>query len=345
MSPLPLIVAGLCTPERRRYAAGLARATGRGLLELAGGAGPVAGATPVRIARDRTELDHVVIDADVDVDVQHLDVVTRRPAAALVCVVDARHLLDDLRDGAPLDEHAAAGDDRGDVGARARRAAHLLESADLVAFVQWEDVDTPRLSLLMALVSHLAPTARVRLSRGPAEDARALLADRPAPDERAERAGWVRLLNDEHDPHLTDRRIDSLRYERLRPFHPERLVRALDEIDAGGHGRMLRSAGFCRIATRPGILARWEHVGSAIWIDPLDAGLESAATGQDLVITGLDLRAGDLVATLDRALLTDEELEAGAEQWRGYPDPLPAWDPAPSDAVRRWPRAPGGEDH
>ncbi|GAA3028854.1 CobW C-terminal domain-containing protein [Microbacterium dextranolyticum] len=338
MEPVPLIVTGLCTPERKRYSAGLAAATRRGLIEIPGGHAAVGGSTPTRITPAAGDLGHVVVDVDVDVDVRHLDVVMGSPAPPIVCVIDARHLIDDLRDGSPLDPRAPAGDDRGDVGARARRAATLLEAAESVSIVQWESVDTPRLSLLMALASHLAPRARVRLSRGPADDVRALFAARTlpsTPDEVLERAGWVHALNDSHDPHMTDPRVTTFRYERLHPFHPARLASALDRIDAGRSGLLVRSAGFCRIASRPGILARWDQVGSAIWIDPLDAGPSADGTAQDIALTGLDLIVGDLVATLDSALVTDAELEEGPECWRRMPDPLPVWPPLPHERSPR----------
>lgn len=343
MLPSPLIVAGVCTPERRRYAAGLAVATQRGLLRISTNNAAAAPSPnePVAVAltRDRRDVERFVIDAGINVDVLHLDIVTRTPSAPIVCVVDARHMLDDLRDPSPLDERGAAGD--GDSGARARRAVTLLEAATLVSIVRWEQVTTTELSMLMALASHLAPRARVRLSRGPSEDVRALIDSAPQAVDGPvlERAGWVRALNDEHDPYMTDPRVSTLRYERLRPFHPSRLTVALDEIDSGRFGLLLRSAGFCRIATRPGILARWSQVGSAMWIDPQDAGTEAAFTAQDIALTGLDLMAGAVMAKLDEALLTDAELEAGAAAWVAFPDPLPDWPTLAEDPLPRDPSA------
>lgn len=336
--PVPLIVAGPCTPERRRYSAGLAAATRRGLIEIPGGGAASAGIVVTGIKTADGELAHTVVDVDVDVDVRHIDAVMSAPPPPIICVVDARHLIDDLRDGSPLDPRALAGDDRGDVGARARRAASLLEAAEFVSIVQWEQVDTPRLSLLMALASHLSPRARVRLSRGPADDIRALFAARTAPlspDDVLERAGWIHALNDSHDPHMTDPRVTTFRYERLRPFHPARLAAALDRLDEGGSGALVRSAGLCRIASRPGILARWDQVGSAIWIDPLDFGPSADCTAQDIALTGLDLMVDEVATTLDSALLTDAELEEGAESWRRIADPLPAWPPLPHDRSPR----------
>jgi len=341
----PLVVVGVCTPARRRYATGLALATHRGLLRVTrtrGGArddGTPSGPVPVGLTRDRHHVERFVIDTETEVDILHLDLVTRTPSAPIVCVVDARHLLDDLRDPGPLNDHPDAGDD-GDVGARARRAVVQLEAATLICLVQWERVETAELSLLMALASHLAPRARVRLSRGPAEDLKALTGAEPgdADDEPVlHRAGWMRALNDEHDPYMTDARVSTLRYERLRPFHPARLLAALDVLDSGRYGSLVRSAGFCRIATRPDILARWNQVGSAMWIDPEDAGMEASLTGQDLAITGLDLVPGAVAAALDEALLTDAELQVGAAAWATFDDPLPTWPTLADDALPRDP--------
>jgi G3E family GTPase len=266
----------------------------------------------------------VVADVARELDVPHLGL-ANDPQSSVICVVDALHLQDDLRDGEPLLPTAADGDDRGDFGSRARRAVSYLEAATLVSFVNWESTSTAELSLLMAIASHLNPAARVRLSRGPAEDLRALRSSPQDSPPLLERAGWVHSLNDEHDPHMTDPRVTTLRYDQPRPFHPGRLIHALDDIDSGRLGTVLRSAGFCRLATRAGILARWDQVGSAIWIDPLSAELETATTAQDLAFTGLDLDQEGIRSALDCAAVTDEELTAGPDAWRRFADPLPAW--------------------
>ncbi|WP_102192958.1 GTP-binding protein [Microbacterium aurantiacum] len=323
----PLVVVGVCAPERRRYAASLASATNGYLILLAerppsqreeglqlSTAPPLAAATPPRI----------VADVSADLDLPHLGLAAD-PRSTVICVVDAVHMLDDLHDGRPLIDVVAEGDDRGDFGARARRAVSLLEGATLIILVNWETVATADLALLMTIASHLNPTARVRLSREAAEDIRSLSSAQQEPAPLLERAGWVHALNDEHDPYMTDPRVTTLRYEQQRPFHPARLSAALNDIDAGAYGTVLRSAGFCRLATRPGILARWDHVGSAIWIDPLSSDIETATTAQDISLTGLNLDPGGLRRALDVAALTDDELTAGPAAWRRFADPLPAW--------------------
>ena len=323
----PLIIVGVCVPERRRYAIALARATGRRLVRIS--ERPPArreGREPIPPERSlgSGELWRFVADVETEIDLPHVDLATD-PRIPVVCVVDALHLLEDLADRHPLIEGARPGDDRGDVGARARRAVSFIEGATLVSFVNWESIDTARLALVMTIASHLNPAARVRLSRGPAEDVRALTSGPQESPQLLERAGWVHALNDEHDPHMTDGRVMTFRYEQARPFHPARLAAALDGIESGHHGHVLRSAGFCRLATRPSVLARWDHVGSAIWLDPLSSDVEVASTVQDIAFTGLGIDARALRNALDDAAVTDDELTAGPTAWHEFEDPLPAW--------------------
>lgn len=319
-----ITVIGVCAPERRRYAR-QAAAVLRRRLDIVRGlphrAGDLSFATPHADASTGA----AVTDVGTDLDLVHALQTLDRDASHVVCVVDARHMVDDLRDTAALVADATPGDPRGDVGARARQAALAIETATLVVLVNWEGVPTPDLSVQMALASHLNPSAGVRLSRGPREDLRSSLAAGPRRVDLLERAGWVRALNDEHDPYMTDRRVHTIRYEQLRPFHPGRLVRALDRIEEGAYGIVLRSVGFCRLATRPGILARWEHAGSAMWIDPLTADDGANAAGQDLALTGLGLAPHLISRALDAATLTDDELSAGPRSWSRFADPLPAW--------------------
>ena len=46
---------------------------------------------------------------------------------------------------------------------------------------------------------------------------------------------------------------------------------------------------------------------------------------QELVIIGVDLEEAALGAKLDAALLTKNELDAGAKGWSKLRDPFPAW--------------------
>ncbi|MCC4909076.1 GTP-binding protein [Microbacterium sp. cx-59] len=321
----PIVIVGVCTPERRRYVSRAAAALSLRVAHAAGGRGRTASLPTNPHIGGADAQRGMLIDAATDIELEHF-LVSPREFVDVVCVVDAVHMLGDLRDDVPLMEHAPAGDDRGDHGSRARQAASFIEAASLVAFVNWEEVETARLAVLMALASHLNPTARIRLSRHPADDVRSIAAAAPTETPWQMRAGWVQALNSEHEPFMTDRRVQTFRYEQLRAFHPGRLREVLDDdIDSGRMGRVLRSVGFCRLATRPNILGRWEQVGSAMWIDPLaeDDGLHTV--GQEIVFTGLDMHPRRLHDALDRAALTDAELAGGPAMWRRFADPLPPW--------------------
>ncbi len=318
--PRTIAIMGVCAPERRTYSERTAVALSRPLHLLRYADLRVPHALP--LPRPRADDTASVVDLGTDVDLIHSIAARGGSEVEAVCVVDARHMIGDLLDDAPLSASANHGDTRGDVGARARQAALALELATRIVWVNWEQVPTPALAVQMALASHLNPTAVVRLSRDPVSDLHSAATHE---GEILERAGWVHALNGEHDPYMRDNRVMTLRYEQLRPFHPARLSAALDRLDAGAAGRLVRSAGFCRLASRPGILARWEHVGSAMWIEPLGTDDGRMGMGQEIVFTGLDLSAPKLAHVLDHAALTDDELADGPSAWLAFDDPLPAW--------------------
>ncbi len=245
-------------------------------------------------------------------------------------------MIGDLLDDAALVASARPGDTRGDVGARARQAALALELATRIVWINWEQVPTPALAVQMALASHLNPRAVLRLSRDPVSDLRS-----PArhEGELLERAGWVRALNGEHDPFMRDNRVAAtLVYEQgVRPFHPERLSAALDRLDDGAAGRLVRSAGFLPHASRAGILARWEHVGSAMWIEPLGADDGRMGFGQEIAFTGLDLSAPRLAHILARG-------RPHRRRARGRPGRLGGVRRSPSGLARTQPSIPDAGD-
>ncbi|ONI65992.1 hypothetical protein CSIV_06515 [Microbacterium sp. CSI-V] len=316
---MTIVTMGVCAPERRAYAERLAVALDRPLHVATRSSAPA-----LPHPRPRATDAHTVVDLGTDVDLLHAVAARGGVDVEAVCVVDARHMIGDLLDDAPLEASTAPGDSRGDVGARARQAALALEIATRIVWVNWEAVPTAALAVQMALASHLNPGATLRLTRDPLADLSAGV-PRAHETEVLERAGWVRALNDEHDPFMRDNRVSTLRYDQVRPFHPARLQAALDRLDDGAAGRLVRSAGFCRVASRPGILARWEHVGSAMWIEPIGTDDGRMGLGQEIAFTGLDLSAPRLRHLLDRAALTDDELAAGPQAWVAFADPLPVW--------------------
>ncbi len=252
------------------------------------------------------------------------------PLIGMVCVVDAVHLLDDLH----RDDYVALRD--ADSGVAAPLTARTLltvmqiEYASTIVFVGWEALPTDELAMIMALVHHLSPFARLRLSRRAIEPVDARHIYTPAQS----RPGWMSVLNGDFAAHMTDARVSAFRYEQVRPLHPGRLMAVLDRIGQGEFGVVVRSAGFCRLATRPQITAQWEHTGQMFTLTPLsdDTRLaddeELLSVGQDLALIGLHLAEDRLAAALDDAALTDAELAAGPTVWARFADPFPAWQTA-----------------
>lgn len=331
-----IAVIGTCTPERRRYARRLAELSGRPLItpRAARGHDPVPDA--IERALDARSERGVVVDFPLGTRVTHViggfaDSHNGTRLMSVLCVIDAAHLLDDLQrtDDLTLIESDDGGRPAEQLVARALLTVTQLEFASSVVLVNWQTVPTADLSAIMALVSHLNPRARLRLERSGREPLPLLFAHAVDYDG----AGWMRMLNDAFDPHMTDPRVSALRWHNPRPLHPARLAHLLDTtVEPGVLGRVVRSSGFCRFATRPGVTAHWEHVGSTISFTPVahDQHLlpddEPLALGQDLVLIGLDLQHEALRAALDAAVLTDDELLAGRETWSSYPDPFPVWE-------------------
>lgn len=329
-----IVVVGACGPERRSYARRLARLTGRAFFPASGLTGsPDAVREAAALASWTDPAAGAVVELPGEVAATELigefaDAEGRTRLLGLVCVVDAAHVLDDLHRDDHLPLRDAADGLAAPLVARAQLMVAQIEYASSIVLVNWASLATTDLALIMALLNHLSPRARLRVHREVAEG----LEHGESYSVEQDRPGWLGLLNDDFDPHMTDRRVSALRYEQARPLHPGRLERLLDDrIEPGEFGRVIRSAGFCRLATRPGIVAQWEHVGRVISLTPvaiddrLEDDEELLALGQDLAIIGLGLDHERLIAALDEAALTDAELAAGPAEWAAFPDPFPAW--------------------
>lgn len=337
-----IVVVGTCVHERTDYAVRLAATTGRALFSarrLSMTTDPIGEAIAL-LPWARTTGAIVELPTTAPLE-EFLGAAAREHSGcrvtSVVCVADAMHLIDDLRSDAYAVTRLIPSDDPPGTVSREHTAvaiftARQLEGASTITLVNGQGLATPNLTSLVALVSALNPTAHVTLDAEPMHE----------PERTAEgilpsriRAGWVALLQGHHQPRHTDGRIGVFHYEQLRPFHPARLRTLLDDrLDPREFGTVVRSAGFCRIATRVSRLARWDHVGQVCSIEPVtptqapEAAVRMATTGQDLAFFGIDLRVRALRTALDDAALTDAELTAGPSTWAQFVDPFPAWRPA-----------------
>ncbi|GAA2261866.1 CobW family GTP-binding protein [Streptomyces indiaensis] len=144
------------------------------------------------------------------------------------------------------------------------------------------------------------------------------------------------LLPAEADAHG----VSTLVWHRRRPFHPERLYAALEDLTCAA----ARSRGRFWLADKPDTLFHWDAAGGALCVEgagPWLASLPDAAwemvppvrraaaaldwhpehgdRGQHLVFTSPALDRDGLERLLESCLLTDAEYAAGPDVWQRLP--------------------------
>ncbi|MFF5279504.1 CobW family GTP-binding protein [Streptomyces sp. NPDC000133] len=248
----------------------------------------------------------------------------------VMTAVDAALVLPYLTDGDDLAKvglAAAATDQRtvGDTWAR------QLEYAPVLALVDSDDADDED----RALLAQLHPTAH-RVPAGSGELAQLAFAGFDVEAAAAAQHPACARLPQEAD----DAGVTTLVWHRRRPFHPERLYQALEDLCCSA----ARSRGRFWLADRPDTLLAWDAAGGALCVEnvgPWLASLPDAAWDmvppmrraaaaldwhpehgdccQHLVFTSPGLDRDGLAQLLESCLLTDDEYTAGPEAWKHLP--------------------------
>ncbi|MFJ2880554.1 CobW family GTP-binding protein [Streptomyces sp. NPDC086796] len=251
----------------------------------------------------------------------------------VVTAVDPALVLPCLGNGDDLAEAglAAAATDRRTVG---DTWARQLEYAPVLALADSGTADEED----RALLTQLHPTAR-QVAAGSAELARIAFAGFDVEAAAAAQHPACALLPQEAD----EAGVATLVWHRRRPFHPERLFRALEDLCCAA----ARSRGRFWLADRPDTLLAWDAAGGALCVEsagPWLASLPDAAWDmvppvrraaaaldwhpehgdrcQHLVFTSPGLDRDGLARLLEGCLLTDAEYAAGPEAWRRLPAPF-----------------------
>lgn len=237
-----------------------------------------------------------------------------------VTVVDAATFLAEVERGDRLDERgleAEEGDERG----ISDLLVDQVEFADVLVLNKTDLVAPEQLATTEGLLRKLNPSARlIRSTRGVVDLAEVLDTGRYDPVTAATSPGWAEELAGSHTPETEEYGIRSVTYRADRPFHPARLADALADWEG-----VVRSKGFCHLASRPHTVAVWSQAGPHLTIEPGEQ-IDGHTARQELVFIGVDLDVDEPRRRLDPVLLTDAELAEGPTAWRRYPDPLPAWD-------------------
>ncbi|MGA5600890.1 CobW family GTP-binding protein [Streptomyces griseoincarnatus] len=248
----------------------------------------------------------------------------------VITAVDPALVLPCLGNGDDLAEAglaAAAGDQRtvGDTWAR------QLEYSPVLAVVESEDADDED----RALLTQLHPTAR-QVSAGSPELARLAFAGFDVEAAAAAQHPACALLPQEAD----GAGVTTLVWRRHRPFHPERLYQALEDLCCAA----VRSRGRFWLADHPDTLLAWDAAGGALCVESagpwlvslpdaawemvppvrraaaaLDWHPEHGDRCQHLVFTSPGLDRDGLTRVLESCLLTDAEYTAGPEAWKRLP--------------------------
>ncbi|SCK30213.1 GTP-binding protein [Streptomyces sp. WMMB 322] len=238
----------------------------------------------------------------------------------MVTVVDAANFLPELTGGDGLAERGLDQYENDE-----RTVSDLLmdqiEFADVIVLNKLDLVDDGTAARLRAALTRLNPSARilpVSLGRVNLED---VLGTGLFDLERAQQApGWVMELNGDHVPETEEYGISSTVFRSEVPFHPSRLWEFVTEqLDDGSFGRILRSKGFFRLASRPRVTGLWSQAGAVARFEPSGTHDPGSPQGQELVFIGTDLRPAALHEALSGCLMTSHESVPSV-------DPFPEWD-------------------
>ncbi|MEW2195240.1 CobW family GTP-binding protein [Streptomyces microflavus] len=242
------------------------------------------------------------------------------PTLVLPCLANGDDLAEAGLAAAPADRRTI-----GDTWARQVEYAPVLALADNPAA---DDEDR-------ALIRQLNPTARQVAVDAPVL-ARLAVAGFDVEAAAAGQHPACALLPQETD----EAGVSTLVWRRHRPFHPERLFHALEDLSCAA----ARSRGRFWLADRPDTLLSWDAAGGALCVEntgPWLASLPDAAWAmvepyrraaaaldwhpehgdrcQHLVFVSPGLDRYGLTALLDSCLLDDEEYRAGREGWKSLP--------------------------
>jgi G3E family GTPase len=158
-------------------------------------------------------------------------------------------------------------------------------------------------------------------------------------------AGWQRALSGEHVPESEEFGITSFVWRARRPLHPGRAGAFLRAPLPG----VIRAKGVVWLASRHDWAAQWHLAGGQRRLTPAgpwwaarpreswprdDAWRQWAQAQwqepwgdrrQELAFIGQKMPREQIIASLERCLLTDAEMRGGPAAWREMPDPLAPW--------------------
>jgi G3E family GTPase len=264
----------------------------------------------------------------------------------MVTVVDAHSFLDEYEADTLLKERGESMGE-GDHRTIAELLIDQIEFADVIVLNKTDLVSPTDLEMLEGLLRSFNPRAEILRSSFSKIPLRSILnTGRFSFEEASNAPGWYQELQGKHIPETEEYGISSFVYRARRPFHPERLMKALDASWDG----VLRAKGFFWLATRMQQTGVWSLAGGVSRVGlagywwaavprehwPQEPALRSKIEGffqepygdrrQEMVFIGVDMEQDEICKSLDACLLTDEEMAQGRQGWKKINDPFPTWE-------------------
>ncbi|OLO25358.1 cobalamin biosynthesis protein CobW [Alkalihalophilus pseudofirmus] len=285
---------------------------------------------PIPVAQTFTYLDEEM----------EIDLTSKCRLDTMVTVVDANRFWEDYASGESLLDRKQ-GTDETDTREIADLLIDQMEFANVIILNKTdllEDSDTQELIAFLRKMNadaKIIPTSQSNVALS-----EILNTKRFDFEKSSQSPGWIKELNEEHTPETEEYGVSSFVYRRRKPFHPQRLMDWLENwpID------VIRAKGFFWLASRNDMAGLLSQAGSAVTIQ--GAGEWVAAYSEtekqktlqeepellekwdpvfgdrmtELVLIGIDMNHAEVEASLDRCLLTDEEMNL---EWTAFHDPIP----------------------
>ena len=266
----------------------------------------------------------------------------------MVTVVDAKNFLKDYRSVDNLRDRDLAistADDRG----LGDLLVEQVEFADVIVISKADLVNEESIFEITGVLKSLNPSAKIIVSSNSDIAIEQVLGTGRFDMEKAMQSpAWIKELNNEHTPETEEYGISSFAFRARKPFHPARL---LEYLNSSVWEKIIRSKGYLWIATRNDHGCMWSQAGTSCRLEPGGRWLASVPESewpvnneqdkeefrkqlvgefgdrrQEFVVIGQDINSEQVRLELEACLLTEEELELGAEYWsKNFLDPFPQW--------------------
>lgn len=260
----------------------------------------------------------------------------------MVTVVDASRFWHDFASGENLLERKQATDENDQ-----REVVDLLidqiEFANVIILNKTDLIEEIDIAELNGVLKKLNPDAKILKTSYAQVSLDEVLNTNLFDFEKASQgAGWMKELNEEHIPETEEYGISSFVYRRRRPFHPERWEKWLEDWPVD----VVRAKGFFWLATRNTIAGLISQAGPSLMIQGAGEWVASYSEEEkahvfkeepellerwdeaygdrmtEIVMIGIDMDRQEVEASLDKCLLTDQEMNM---DWVSFKDTLPAF--------------------